>query len=131
MATMNNMDAAKHYKAKAFYSITPNARKVGLAVIEKRIEELGLVVPTEESGRTVIKGSNKRTHELGTDSTETVTIDRYQVFWRGLLDFCIELGDIDSAIILARDLCPENPWSVAPEHRHGHLILALSSLRGG
>ena len=108
MATANIIHAIR--QSNEGYHIAPEARKSGLTAIEARIRELGL---DTASPKVVIQGSDKRNQKLGTDSAEISTIGRYEGIWSQMLDFCIELGDYDSAIILARDLCPKNPWSVS------------------
>jgi len=104
--------SAPYLYTGAGYRIHASERQLGLEEVKKLIEKLGL---DTKSDKIVIKGSNKRANEMGNDAADKSTITRYECFWKQLLDFCIVLGDYHSAIILARDLCPADPWAVKVE----------------
>lgn len=99
-------------KKSEHYSITPQQYQIGLAKIDEQITALGLDV---ESPQVQIVGRVKKTNTAGNDSAEKTSIDRYACIWKGLLNFCIEIGDYKSGIILARDQCPINPLPVSLE----------------
>ena len=104
--------SAPYLYTGAGYRIHASVRQEGLAEVKKLIEKLGL---DTKSAKIAITGSNKRAQEMGNDAADKSTITRYECFWKQLLDFCIALGDYHSAIILARDLCPADPWAVKVE----------------
>jgi integrase len=52
---------------------------------------------------------------MGTDHASVATISRYEEVWAGLLDFCIDVGDYESGIILHRDKCPFDPLPIQLE----------------
>ena len=91
--------ATKKNSSRQGYKIAEPKREAGIKEAIKKMEELGLDL---ESPKIVITGSDKRSNSVGTDAGQTSTIVRYQQFWRHLLDFCIEIGDYESAGILCR-----------------------------
>jgi hypothetical protein len=50
---------------------------------------------------------------VGTDAAEKLSIGQYKIIWDGLLDFCIEIKDHDSAMIIAHDICPNDALPVS------------------
>ena len=110
MSTASTIVAINHAKGKRGFHISKTKRKEGLKAIQKRIDEIGL---DTESPKIQITGSNKRKATVGTDSAQESSIDRYEIIWDGLLNFCIEIKDYDSAMIVARDICPNDPLPVS------------------
>jgi hypothetical protein len=99
------------------YKIPAHEREKGIEAAVQKMKELGLDL---EGPKVVITGSNKHSNSVGTDAGQTSTIERYEQFWRPLLDFCIAIGDFESAGILCRknvlsggrDLSPADPLPV-------------------
>jgi hypothetical protein len=90
------------------YRINQNARLEGWDAIEKATQKLKL--DTDGAAHQII-GNNGST--VGTDSAKESSIDIYETVWQGLLDFCIEMKDHESGIILHRSKCPSDPFSVS------------------
>jgi hypothetical protein len=85
--------------SSSYYCISTELLYEGLNKIRNLIRERGL--NNDPSVQVVISGA--------TDSAEQSTIDHYKGYWRGLLAFCIETGDYESAMMVARDICPSRP----------------------
>ena len=123
MSTAGLIIACNHANGKRGFHITKSKREEGLEAIRARIDELGL---DTTSAKIQITGSNKRKATVGTDAAEESSIGRYKIIWDGLLDFCIEIKDHDSAMILARDICPNDPLPVsidtAISYLHFHVL---------
>lgn len=68
-----------------------------------------------------IVGGNKNSPNIGmtTDDAEKTTIDRYNVVWRQLLQFCLIVGDYVSAAIFDPStesydgMCPKSPTAAS------------------
>ena len=109
MASASVIITVSHARGTRGYHISKAKHEDGLKDIQNRINELKLDV---KSPKAKIIGSNKRKQTIGTDAAEESFIGCYKVIWKGLLDFCIEIKDYDSAIILAHDICPKDPLPV-------------------
>ncbi|CAJ1939779.1 unnamed protein product [Cylindrotheca closterium] len=77
------------------------------------ITELGLKV--SETHRTTIVGQNQDSHQIATVRAKAQTVDRYAKALKDFLEFCFFMEDYESAIILMRDHCPENPPPVSDD----------------
>lgn len=76
--------------------------KVQHLIIEKKLYTRSTI---QIIGKT--KGSDGAT---GTDKAAVSSIDRYEIYWKTVRDFCFFVGDYQSAIIFCRDQCPLNPY---------------------
>jgi hypothetical protein len=110
MATAAAIMAINRAKGEKTFRISKEKFDAGLARIKNRISELGL---DTNSPKVVIEGGDKRNQRMGTDRAEKTSIQRYESIWHHLLQFCVLIGDYDSGIILARDLCPSDPLPVS------------------
>jgi hypothetical protein len=84
-------------------------RTASKALVWKRIVERGLDTTGD---RVVITGSDKRTNTIGTDSAQVSSIKRYGSPIHSLQYYAWRTGDLDSQIILEREICPNNPGPV-------------------
>jgi len=124
MATSQNTQSAtstggnqKKKNGRKGFKINESDREEGIKLVVARMEELGLDL---KSPKIVITGGDKHTGSIGTDSASAVSIDRYETFWKHLLDWCIFVGDYESAGILCRknvlskgrDFSPANPLPI-------------------
>ena len=50
--------------------------------------------------------------DQGNDGANADTIKKYEEVWDGLLQFLIEIGDYDSAIIYCPTICPIDPYPI-------------------
>ena len=50
--------------------------------------------------------------DQGNDGANADTIKHYEEIWDGLLQFLIEIGDYDSAIICCPTICPMDPYPI-------------------
>ena len=92
----------------AWQIITDEARAAGLAKIREKVKELDL---DDSLPRIEITSIDRE--EESNDPVKESTLDRYKSCWKGLLDFCILIGDYESGIILHRKCCPRNPLPVS------------------
>lgn len=94
------------------YSLSATQRQAG---VTKIIEARDRVCLKKDYGSFKLVGYDKGSNTPGNDKATTTTIERYDNHWKGLKDFCIEIGDYESAIILCPDLCPSDPPPVKLE----------------
>ena len=83
------------------WRLSNEKRKHGITEISKSIISRGL---DTVSPKVRIIGCDKNMIQLGTDRAQISSIDRYESFWSGLLDWCIFMEDYESGIIVARDI---------------------------
>jgi hypothetical protein len=97
-------DILRAQKARLALKVTVR-NNIMMVKVKEKIDELGL---DTTSPQIQIIGRNKAL-ELGTDKAKQISIDKYKCYWNGLRDFCLALGEYDSAIIMCRDICPSDP----------------------
>jgi hypothetical protein len=88
------------------YQIDAVKKRDGILKVRALSKQLGL---DTNAPKVVITGRNRKENVRGTDSATQSTINRYTRCWGGLSNYCIDIGDYESAIILDRDECPGNP----------------------
>jgi len=99
------------------FKINESDQEEGIKLVVAQMEELGLDL---KSPKIVITSGDKHTRSIGTDSTSAISINRYETFWKHLLDWCIFVGNYESAGILCRknvlskgrDFSPANPLPI-------------------
>jgi integrase len=94
------------------YRISDAARAAGLQKVEEAARNHHL---NTTSTPIRIVGTGTSSDNMANDSSTRSTIHRYENVWSGLLDFCIEVGDYDSGILLHRDKCPSDPLPIKVE----------------
>ena len=101
---------AKNGGRRSGYSISEVKRAQGFRDLEKKIAELKL---DTKSDKVQIVGRSQDGSTIGTDGAKQVSIKRYEYVWKGLLDFCFFINDLESAMILTRAPCPADPLPVS------------------
>jgi len=112
----NPTSQAKTSKSTKGFKIPHSQRAAGLSKISDAIKQLGL---DTDGPKVIIRGSRKVDGVISvgqsTDIANEATIKGYENKWAQFLDFCIAMGDYETGMLFARDLCPLNPWSANPE----------------
>jgi hypothetical protein len=106
------------------FQISDASRIKGFQKLEALIKEMRL---DAEAPKIVIAGRSD--DDAGTNRSGSSTIERYKIFWKGLVDFCFLIGDIGSAMLPCRALCPANPLPVKLET--AILFLRFQYLKAG
>jgi hypothetical protein len=116
MATNPPKRAKKHTKKQpkvqggwwgtGWWKLTAEARAAGLAQVKAKVAELGL---NTDPARCITIVGKMKDGTVGTDAARDSSIKRYEKHWNKLLDFCLLIGDIESAIIVYRANCPSDP----------------------
>jgi hypothetical protein len=96
--------------------ITDAERLLGFTAIETTIRDLNRedaanITPIQITGRS----GDHDGIGIGTDTASESSIRRYQIVWKGMLDFIIYMQDYQSGMLLHRTACPRNPLPVLEE----------------
>ncbi|CAJ1935593.1 unnamed protein product [Cylindrotheca closterium] len=90
--------------------ISEEERIAGLAQISSRLEAFCKERHTSPNPLPILGG---RDSGQGSVKCGDTTLDRYRSVWKGMLDFCILIGDYTSGIILHQSHCPAKPPPVS------------------
>jgi hypothetical protein len=90
------------------YHLDPKVRKLHVEKMKKAMKTLQLKMPKMGTAFK-ITGTDRGSSIVGSSTSRKSTIKRYERVWPGMRDFCLMIGDYESAIIFNRDTCPNNP----------------------
>jgi hypothetical protein len=106
----NTMQPETEKEFSETFEISNADRINGFRKLEALIKEMRF---DEKAPKIVIAGCSE--DDAGTDKSVAVNIERYQSFWKALVDFCFLIGDIGSSMLPCRALCPADPLPVKLE----------------
>jgi hypothetical protein len=94
---------------KVGFRITDQERRLAITRMEAVMVEAGLKT---DLPKRVLSGT-KRDGTTGNVKGTQTTIDRYVSAWNGLRDFAFYTKDYDSAMLVSREHCPDDPFPVS------------------
>ena len=111
VATTATRETRRSKRTKKANLITERERIHGFQQIEAKIKALNLKRYGSEQapGHTPVVIVGRSKDRLGTVAAKEQTVRRYQGIIKGFLDFCIYMGDYESAILPYQTKCPKNP----------------------